>query len=169
MIRAKTCFIAEGIVTDRDTDRISAFALLEDVQAASYPLLTQKVAFFCLWGRTSADPQRVTCEFSITLNGRDIMRHGLDVDFQQYLHNRCVIRLDGFTLNEPGVVVFRLAIPGHDTAEWTLDVVRTASTSTPRTVGPTGPSRIYDSGNVSISVGGAGVPLFALGEGPTWI
>jgi hypothetical protein len=157
MIRAKTCFVAEGVITDRDTDRISAFALLDDVQAASYPLLIQKLAFFCLWGRTGMDPQRVTCEFSITLNGQDIVRHGLDVDFQQYLHNRCVIRLDGFTLNEPGVVVFRLAVPDHDTAEWTLDVVRTASTSTPRTVGPTGSGRIYDSGNVSISVGGANV------------
>jgi hypothetical protein len=157
MIRAKTCFVAEGVITDRDTDRISAFALLDDVQAASYPLLIQKLAFFCLWGRTSTDPQRLTCEFSITLTAQDIVRHGLDIDFQQYLHNRCVIRLDGFTLKEPGVVVFRLAIPDHDIAEWTLEVVRTASTSTLGTVGPTGPSRIYDSGDVSISVGGASV------------
>ena len=156
MIRVKTCFVAEGVVTDRDTSQVSAFGILENVQADSYPLSVQKLAFFCLWGRVAGDPQRASCEFSITLNGQDIARQGVDIDFQQYFNNRCTIRLDGFTLNEPGIVVFRLAIPGHDIAEWTLEA-RRAAAAAPGAAGPAGSSRIYDSGEVSVSVGSVSV------------
>jgi hypothetical protein len=156
MIRVKTCFVAEGVITDRDTDQISAFGLLENLHAESYPLSVQKLAFFCLWGRSSTDPQRATCEFSITLNGKDLVRQGVDIDFQQYLHDRCTIRLDGFALSEPGSVVFRLAIPGHETAEWALEAGRGASGAS-GTVHAAGSSRIYESNPVSISVGNVNV------------
>ena len=151
MIRVKTCFVAEGVVTDRDTDQISAFGLLEHVEAASYPLAIQKLAFFCLWGRASTDPQLASCEFSVTLNGKDIVRHGVNIDFQQFLRNRCTIKLDGFVLNEPGDVTFRLAIPGHDTAEWTLEAGRSAAETQGAGPRPTRP--VYDSGQYSMSPG----------------
>ena len=156
MIRVKACFVAEGVIIDRDTNQISAFGLLDNLQSDTYPKSVQKLAFFCLWTRTSGDPERVTCKFSVTQNQRDIARQDIDIDFQGHLYNRCNIRLERFALNEPGTVVFRLAIPGHDTAEWTMEASHTAAAE-PGAVGPTGSSRIYDSGNVSISVGGANV------------
>ena len=154
MIRVKTCFVAEGVVTDRDTDQTSAFGLVEGVQAETYPLAIQKLAFFCLQARTPGDPQRVTGEFSLTLNGRDLARQSVDIDFQQLLQNRTTIRLVGLTLSEPGELVFRMAIPGHDTAEWTMQASRAAAGAL-GAMGSTGPSRLYDSGQVSISLGGA--------------
>ena len=121
MFRVMTCFVAEGVITDRDTGQVSVFGLLENLQAESYPLSIQKIAFFCLWARAADDPQWATCELSITLNGQDIARQSIGIDFQQHFHNRCKLLLDGFALSAPGTVVFRLAIPGHETAEWTIE------------------------------------------------
>ncbi len=153
MIRVKTCFVAEGITNDRDTGQTSAFGLLENLQGTSYPLLVPRIAFFCLFERASADPERSTAELSVMLKGQDVVRQAIDLDFEGNLRARCTIRFNGFTLREPGDVVFRLAIPGHETAEWAIHadpVARAAASSRP--FGPPGSGRIYESDPVSISV-----------------
>lgn len=152
MIRVKTCFVAEGVVVDRDSNQATAYSIIEDLLTPSYPLFLQKIAFFSRWDRTSSDPAQCRAEFSLTHDGQDLSRQFIDFDFGESLRTRCTIRLDGLSLARPGTVVFRLAIPGHEAAEYAIHAETTPSTS-PGTVGPTGPSRIYDSGQVSISVG----------------
>jgi hypothetical protein len=68
-----------------------------------------------------------------------------------------LLSVDRVTLKEPGTVVFRLAIPGHETAEWTLEAVSTA-TGTPGPMGPSRSGHLYDSGLVSISLGSTTPP-----------
>lgn len=124
MIRAKVCFAAEGIATDRDTNQVSAYSLVEHVEAPSYPVVVQKIGFFCLWERTLADPAQCRAEFSITLDGEDLMRRQVDIDFGTFLSSRCTIRIDGFALKQPGAIVFRISIPGHETAAWAVTASR---------------------------------------------
>jgi len=121
MVRAKTCFLAEGVTTDRDTGQISAYRLIQNLRAAAYPISVPKVAFFCLWERAGADPSRARADFSITLDNRDITWQFVDIDFGQQLMNCCTIWIADLELGAPGHVVFRAAIPGHGAAEWTLD------------------------------------------------
>jgi hypothetical protein len=66
------------------------------------------------------DPARSRAEFSLTLDGRDILRHPLDIEFGTGLRNRCTIRVATFTPDRPRRVVFQLAIPNHETAEWSF-------------------------------------------------
>jgi hypothetical protein len=58
MIRAKTCFLAEGVTTDRDTGQVSAFRLVQNLRSRGLPVSVPKVAFFALWERDGADPSR---------------------------------------------------------------------------------------------------------------
>ena len=152
MIRAKTCFLAEGVTTDRDTGQISAFRIIQNLRAAAYPVSVPKLAFFCLWERAGADPSRSRAEFSITRDGRDITRQPVDLDFGQHLMNCCTLWIADLELVAPGHVVFQAAIPGHGVAEWTLDasVVTGAAPIAPATS-----HHVYDFGPVSISDGNA--------------
>src|SRR5262249_31775031 len=117
LIKAKVCWVAESVVTDQDTGQVSTFGIMEEVQPQDYPLPIQKLAFFCLWEREATDPQKCRAEFSITLNGQELARQSVDIDFQHYLRDRTTIRLNGFVISVPGNIAFRLAIPGHDIAE----------------------------------------------------
>jgi hypothetical protein len=155
MIRVRTGFLAEAVVTDRDTNQISAFGLIEEIQAASFPTSMPRMALFCAWERALTDSPEHRVEVSVTLNGRDLARQSIDINFAQFLRTRATMRFEGLTLAEPGNLVFRLAIPGHDTAEWTLAALRKA----PETRGAAHPGArpVYDSGQVSISVGSANV------------
>ncbi|HEY8061649.1 MAG TPA: hypothetical protein VID74_02570 [Gemmatimonadales bacterium] len=152
MIRAKTCFLAEGVTTDRDTGQISAFRLIQNLRAAAYPISVPKIAFFCLWERDGADPSRARAEFSITLDGRDITRQPVDVDFGQHLMNCCTIWIADLGLAMPGHLVLRAAISGHQAAEWTLDAGIVPGASLPA---PATSHHVYDFGPVSISNGNA--------------
>ena len=152
MICAKTCFLAEGVTTDRDTGQVSAFRLIQNLRAAAYPVSVPKVAFFCLWERDGADPSRSLAEFAITLDGRDLTRQPVDIDFGQQLMNCCTIWIADLDIGAPGHLVFQAAIPGHGAAEWSLAAgfVAGASPHAPATS-----HHIYDFGPVSISAGNA--------------
>ena len=152
MIRAKTCFLAEGVTTDRDTGQVSAFRLIQNLRTAVYPAAMPKIAFFCLWERADADPSRSVAEFSVTLDGRDVTRAAVDVDFGQQLMNCCTIWIADLEIAAPGRVVFQAAIPEHGTAEWSLaaGIVTGASPPAPATS-----HHVYDFGPVSISDGKA--------------
>ena len=150
MIRAKTCFLAEGVTTDRDTGQVSAFHIIQNLRAAAYPVSMPKVAFFCLWERDGADPSRSVAEFSITLDGRDVTRQPVDIDFGQQLMNCCTIWIADLELAAPGHVVFQAAIPGHGAAEWSLAAGIVAGAPPPA---PATSRQVFDFAPVSISAG----------------
>jgi len=150
MIRAKTCFLAEGVTTDRDTGQVSAFRLVQNLRTAVYPAAMPKIAFFCLWERDGADPSRSRADFSITLDGRDVTRQPVDVDFSQQLMNCCTIWIADLKIGAPGHLVFQAAIPGHGAAEWSLAAGFVAGASPPA---PAASRQVYDFGPVSISAG----------------
>ena len=150
MICAKTCFLAEGVTTDRDTGQVSAFRLIQNLRAAAYPVSVPKVAFFCLWERDGADPSRSLAEFSITLDGRDLTRQPVDIDFGQQLMNCCTIWIADLDIGAPGHLIFQAAIPGHGAAEWSLAAGFVAGASPPA---PATSRQVYDFGPVSISAG----------------
>jgi hypothetical protein len=147
MIRAKTCFLAEGVTTDRDTGQVSAFRLIQNLRTAVYPAAVPKVAFFCLWERADADPSRALAEFSITLDGRAVKRQAVDIDFGQQLMNCCTIWIADLEIAGPGQLVFRAAISGHGAGEWSLAAEIFAGASPPA---PATSHDVYDFGSVSI-------------------
>jgi hypothetical protein len=155
MIRTLICFAAEGVITDAETRQVSAFGLLENVQASSFPVALQRIALFCMWERALTDTPECGVELSVTLNGQEIARQIIDINFAQFLRTRSTIRFEGVTLAEPGNLVFRLALPGHDVAEWVVTVNRAAPTA-PGPVGATAAgasSRVYESQPVSVAIG----------------
>jgi hypothetical protein len=154
MIRVKLCFVAEGVSTDRETDQFSAFRVLESVNSDSYPVPVPRAAFFSLWERLATDPARCRAELTIAAADQEITPQVIDIDFGRFLRNRCVINVDGLVISKAGDVVFRLAIPGHDTAEWTLAAKSTGQPAMgDAAIGPMGSTPLYQSVPVSYSAG----------------
>jgi hypothetical protein len=153
MIRAKLCFVAEGVSNDRETDQVSAFNFYEHFAARSYPASVQRIAFFCLLERAPADPARCRAEFSISLDGEDVVRQPVDLDFGTLPHCRCTIRVDGFAPQRPGTILFRLAIPGHDAAEYSVTATTSPATATGRAAAAGAFDPIWNSGQYTASIG----------------
>ncbi len=156
MIRAKACFVAEGVAVDRDTNQVSVWGLVERLDASGYPVGIPKVTFVCLWERTLADPAYSTADFLVAVDGRQLVRQQVAVDFGAGLAHRSTIRVEGLTLEHPGNVVFGLAIPGHVAAEWSVIAAAAplAVGSEPRVGGASAATtRVWDSGQLTTPAG----------------
>jgi hypothetical protein len=125
MIRQKICFVAEGVLIDSHTGQASAFNILEGIQAGGFPLFIQKSAFFCLWERDDTDASQYRAVFTVTLGNEEIARQNLDIDFLEKIRNRSIVYLNGIVIPRPGLVVFRLSVPEHATAEYTIEIIST--------------------------------------------
>lgn len=120
MIRAKVCLVAEGVTLDHETGLATAFCIQESVKPPAYPSAAQKMTFFCLFEREPSDPSRVSGEFTIALGAQKIAECAIDVDFLQFRSNRMSLRVEGLVIPAPGALSFRLALPGHTAAEYTI-------------------------------------------------
>jgi hypothetical protein len=137
MIRAKLCFVADGVSLDHETSRASAFLIQESLRPPSYPAPMGNLTYFCLFERDEVDPSFVRGEWTISLGAQEIARVNVDVDFMQHRRNHMTLRVEGLVIPGPGDVAFSLALPGHDTASY---VVRAEPPSAPSTVGYQSPS-----------------------------
>jgi hypothetical protein len=154
MIRCKLCFAAEGVTTDAETRQVSAFGLLEDVQAPRFPVTLPRIVLLVMWERAVSDAPEWSAELVMALNGREIIRQVVDINFMQVLRTRSTVRVEGASVSEPGRLVLRLGIPGHDTAEWAINVDFAAQAGAGSAAVPA--SRpIYESQPVSMVVGPA--------------
>jgi len=123
MIRCKLCFAAEGVMNDAETRQFSVFGVIEDLQAPNFPATLPRLTLLTMWERSISDAPKWGAELSVSLNGQELIaRQIVSLDFAHLLRTRATIRLEGLQVTEPGRLTLRLAIPGHDTAEWGITV-----------------------------------------------
>lgn len=123
MIRAKICLVAEGLSIDRESNVASIFTIIEGVQAAGFPVVMQKVVFFCLWERDNNDPALVHGHFKASQGENVLIEKNIDINFGESRRNRTAITVNGLLLHGPGKVLFQLALPEqHTVAEYDVEV-----------------------------------------------
>ena len=105
---------------DHETSRVSAFLIQESLRPQTYPAPLEKLTYCCLLEREEGDPSLVRGEWTITLGAQEIARVSLDVDFMQHRRNRMTLRVEGLVIPSPGDIIFRLSLPGHETASYVV-------------------------------------------------
>src|SRR5262245_50706814 len=93
---------AEGIVHDSDTDALSLYNILEGVAAEGFPLLIQRMGAVALWTRSEGEKERWPGKFSVTLNGKELVQHAIEVNFRGTPRHRTIVRLGGLVVPGPG-------------------------------------------------------------------
>jgi hypothetical protein len=120
MIRSIACFVVEGVTTDAETGQASVFRLIENIRTLTFPVTLPRISLFCRLAREAGDPAACDVELSLALNGRDLHRQAIGINFAESLHARSTVIIDGISLAEPGDLVFRLTSAGQDIADWVI-------------------------------------------------
>jgi len=134
MIRAKLCFVAEGIIRDADNNTISAFTLIEGLGAAGFPLFLQRLSFFALWLRDTEDPRQIGAHFRVNLGNTILNETRLRLDFIDQLKTRTVIHLQGLVVPQPGLLDFHMELEDGSNVDYSLEVTQTAPVVAPQVV-----------------------------------
>jgi len=101
-------FSAEGIVRDVDTNNISAYNILEQLNSPGFPLFKQQVHYFAFLSREDAEPSNYDLNLVVSNNDQTLLEVPLTADFQDQLRNRQIVRIGGIAIPSPGQLIFRL-------------------------------------------------------------
>lgn len=123
MIQVKLFFCADSAVIDGTKNTISAFHILEQAVALSFPTVVPRVAVIGSFTRELSDPDRLELTLSVVLGGRQIYSGPFRVLFFQQTAARAVVEMQGIIVTAPGDLVFRLLDGQNEFASWSVSII----------------------------------------------
>lgn len=108
MIQPKLFFCADNAALDGRYNTISAFHILEEVGAATFPLVVPRLAIIGMFSREETDPINIELQLQVTLGAAQLLVASVPLNFAHQLRTRAILELNGFLLPTPGLVVFSL-------------------------------------------------------------
>lgn len=124
MIRLRYTLCAEKIVRDADSNMVSAFDIVEEIQSPGFPRLVIRLMAILVLERDPGDPQRPPAEVVLSLNGKEIHKAALNVDFQGVNRTRAIVTLGGLVLTEPGQFKISYFVAGQPIASNDIPVTQ---------------------------------------------
>lgn len=123
MIEAKFAVVAQGAAIDLQDNQLSIFEIIEGLEAQSFPIFIQRISFVVLWERNGEDPMELGGFFSVRLGEAEITRQACHVNFQGLTRQRSIFRLNGFQVQQPGILNFQMELTGHGTAAYSIEII----------------------------------------------
>jgi hypothetical protein len=122
MIKPSLSIGAESVVIDGATNAVSLMNVIEEIRAAQFPVLIQKLALLFVLERTESDPGRPEAHLQISLSDKPLGGLKVLVDFQSQLRTRCIINIAGIPVPRPGELRADLRIAGQVLASWHVNI-----------------------------------------------
>ena len=82
-MRVNFSVAARGAAVDQETNNLSIFEIVEEIQAEAFPIVLQHFAFVCAWQRDDPDPLVSAAEFSISMGDSNLVRENFEIRFHQ--------------------------------------------------------------------------------------
>lgn len=116
--------VSEEISVDQQTNRLSLFNVLEQIAGPNFPLVLFSAAAVSLWVAEPGDDERdFQCTLRILTPNGDQRDISTNFRFRGRRH-RVIQRLQGFPINEPGMLRFEVLLNGEYQASHEVDVTR---------------------------------------------
>lgn len=122
MINCKISMCAESVVVDNNTNKASVFNIIEEVKAHGFPALTRKLVYFFFMTRDKTNANLHKGSLVISLDGEELNRFPVQIDFQDKLKTRAIIIIEGYLIPKPGTLSAVLILRGKKYGRWDVDV-----------------------------------------------
>jgi hypothetical protein len=117
---AKLVLVAEGFDFD-DQGRVSAKNLLLDTVHTSFPAVIESMDLLTLWTRGPDEPRKQIFQLALKIGNEELgAPEHIPIDFQEGYEAWQGISLDGFTIDQPGPIVFHFSQNGEERGVWIL-------------------------------------------------
>ena len=122
MIRTQYAICAERVVRDANSNTVSIFEVVEEIQSPGFPRLVPMIMAVWVLERDAGDPQQPPAALRLIHNGAELHRTDLTVDFQDVNRTRAFVRLGGLVLPGPGTLRFSFLLDGEERAFYNIEV-----------------------------------------------
>jgi hypothetical protein len=101
-------FCAEGIIRDSQTNNISAYNILENINSPGFPLFIPNIFFFSLLEKKNTEPNINNFTLTVSNNKQSLLDIPISSDFQDKHRCRQIVKIGGIAVPSPGLLTFKL-------------------------------------------------------------
>jgi len=114
---------AESAAVDQRKNTLSAFHIVEEIPAPSFPFLVLRIYIIALFVREIDEPlEQVAIQFRIYLDDSELARVPVDIRFQGHTRVRLISEVQGIVVEKPGLLKFVALHEDKPLASWTVPV-----------------------------------------------
>jgi hypothetical protein len=118
----KLALCSREVVRDAATNNISVFSIFEALSAAGFPLLLNPFSALFVLEREHGDATEVPARFQLLLGDTELLTAPTQINFEDRMRTRQMVRLNGLVITAPGVVHAKLWVGEHLQAEYSFVV-----------------------------------------------
>ena len=125
MYRTVLCCVADSLSVDVQTNNLSIFNQVEEVQSSEFPIVVPKLSFVAVFKRELTEPSLAEGRFSVEIDNVSLLNEGpIQVNFLNSARSRAMIKMEGFAIPRAGRLVFKLELSAGVIAEAELVVTQ---------------------------------------------
>lgn len=122
MIVPKLLLCATGIVRDTQTNNISVFNILEQINFASFPGAIADFFILSVIERESGDPEVLTGKLCIKIGEISILEQDVEYNFQNKNRTRLIVGLGGLPIPQPGILSISMSYNGNELHKYNIQI-----------------------------------------------
>jgi hypothetical protein len=122
VIQAKLFLCADSAAIDARNNALSAFNIIEQFSAASFPVAVPRIAMIAAFTREQTDPSNIQFQLKIFAGNQQLFGGPFAVNFVQQLTARTVAEMHGLVIPGPGNLTFVLMNGEEKLSSWTVTV-----------------------------------------------
>jgi len=137
LIRSRLFFCSDSASIDARTNALSAFHIIEQVNAPSFPVVIPRVSILCFLSREDADPSQVSLQLQIFSGDQKLFDGPVAIDFVQQRATRTILELNGMVVPSPVELRFVLVLEKTVLDSWAITVNQVGLPGLQMTLPPT--------------------------------
>ena len=123
MIQTKLFICADSAATDGRYNTVSAFHILEQLNATAFPFAIPRISMIAMFTRENEDPSTFQLQLQIDSGDQRLFDGPMPVNFQQQLSARTVLDMHALVVPSPGALTFTLRNGEAPIGSWTVLIV----------------------------------------------
>lgn len=135
MYEMRLIFLAKAVVVDTRTRNVSAFSIINNINAENFPVLVQDFTLCYTVDRDLTTDKKPVLDVRIRveLNGKELIESPAQINFFEQPGSTSIITFQGFLLTEPGKLSFKVIYEGHELGEYVVRIEQHALPPVPPT------------------------------------
>lgn len=113
---------AESVVRDAETNTVSVFNMIDELGATGMPAGIPKLSALFVLENTTIEQAPLDGHVTFTLDGKELNKIPVKVDFQDKFRTRVIVVIEGIVLQEYGVLTVSLDVEGQPGGQWDIRV-----------------------------------------------
>lgn len=112
--------VADHIVVDERTNRVSVFNILEQIQSSTFPMVIPQTTIFFYLERQPDEPSTIEATVVISLNETELTRSPIALQFEDAVRHRATVQLRGLLVPRPGNLTIAMVEGTAMVGSWTI-------------------------------------------------